>query len=87
MGNVTFYIEQILAFQLNYTEDKVAKQFIVDFTKPDEYEDTERNRDYVVTAKLPNVEFTVKSMDIICNGKAYQFAGLKFGPFDEPVSV
>jgi hypothetical protein len=79
-------------FEMNYvTPNSLATQtFIIDFSNHTKFpNDRDREREYVITTRLPNVNFTILETTVSCvRGEKIVFPRYTFGSFPEPtVSV
>jgi hypothetical protein len=68
-------------------DTKSSKTFMIDFSKFTEYpDDSSRDREYVVTGRFPNANFTILNTTVDCQGQTISFDAFEFGKFPEPVS-
>ncbi len=76
-------------FIMEYSEpgSSTTKSFDIDFSKFTQYpDDSSRDRDYVVTWRFPNTNFTIKPASIKCGQKTIEFSEHNFGSVPEPVT-
>ena len=75
-------------FNMTYPDPGSGKEmfFTIDFNNFNKYpDDPSRERNYVVSQRLPNTVFTIQSTTVTCNKKVFNFGEYKFGKF--PVSL